>query len=57
MEISIIILSYKMKGLVRNCLRAIYDAQLTLDYEIIVVDNGSQDNIEEIKQRQRLDWI
>jgi len=51
MEISIIILSYKMKGLVRNCLRALQDAQLDLLHEIIIVDNGSQDNIEELQQQ------
>ena len=43
MDLSIIILNYQMLGLVKNCLKAIKDLHLPFRYEIIVVDNHSQD--------------
>ncbi len=46
MDISIIILNYKTKGLVKNCIRSIKDSLDDLSYEIIVVDNNSEDGIE-----------
>lgn len=52
MDISIIILNYKTKGLVKNCLRSIKNADLEgLSYEIIVVDNNSADNIKEMLRK------
>ncbi|MFH0856581.1 MAG: glycosyltransferase family 2 protein [bacterium] len=48
MELSIIILNYKYKGLVKNCLRNIKAIDLKLNYEIIVVDNASSDGIGEM---------
>lgn len=55
MDLSIIILNYKYKGLVKTCLRNI-KSSLTLsaqegfklDYEIIVVDNASNDAVDEM---------
>jgi GT2 family glycosyltransferase len=44
MDLSIIILNYKQKGLVKQCLKGIVTAQPQLDYELIVVDNNSGDN-------------
>lgn len=52
MEISIVILSYKMKRLVKNCIRAIQEARFSLPYEIIVVDNNSEDGIEQMMKEQ-----
>lgn len=43
MELSIIILNYKSKGLLKQCLRGIADSHLGMDYEVIVVDNASGD--------------
>ena len=67
MDISIIILNYKSKGLALNCIKSIKEADFSvppflsrskrevkgekggfLKYEIIVVDNNSDDNIGEI---------
>lgn len=49
MDISIIIVNYKSKGLTLNCLTSIKAANFgKLQYEIIVVDNNSDDQIEEI---------
>ena len=52
LELSIIILNYKMRGLVKNCLKAILESEIKVEYEIIVVDNNSGDGVEEmIKER------
>jgi GT2 family glycosyltransferase len=49
MDISIIIVNYKNKGLTLNCIQSITEAKFgDLKYEIIVVDNDSDDNIGEI---------
>jgi GT2 family glycosyltransferase len=53
MDISIVILNYKSKGFVMSCLKSIYEADFLLayrqlNYEIIVVDNASDDNIGDI---------
>lgn len=47
-DLSIIILNYKMDGLVKNCLKSIYEHEHSISKEIIVVDNGSNDEIETI---------
>ena len=44
MDLSIVILNYKQAGLIKYCLRGIKNANLSLKYEIIVVDNNSGDN-------------
>jgi len=49
MDISIVIVNYKSKGLTLNCIKAIEEASFAdLQYEIIVVDNNSGDNLGEI---------
>lgn len=45
MDISIILLNYKQKGLVKQCIKGIMSAQPQLNYEIIVVDNNSGDGV------------
>ncbi|MFH1773093.1 MAG: glycosyltransferase family 2 protein [Patescibacteria group bacterium] len=58
MDISIIILNYKSKKLVLNCLKSIKEADFgLLKYEIIVVDNNSQDGLRESLIKQNLDVI
>ena len=48
MDISFVILNYKSKGLLRNCLRSIMELDWSgLRYEIIVVDNDSRDGVKE----------
>jgi GT2 family glycosyltransferase len=47
-DLSIVILNYKVKGLVKQCIRNAKVSTVGLDYEIIVVDNGSCDGIEEM---------
>jgi len=48
MDLSIVILNYKTKGLVKQCIRNVMVSTANLDYEIIVVDNNSEDGIEEM---------
>lgn len=50
-EVSIIILNYKMKRLVKNCIRSIQESKISVPYEIIVVDNDSRDGIEEMMKK------
>lgn len=45
MTLSIIILNYKQKNLTRETVKGILDLDLQFDYEIIVVDNNSQDGL------------
>lgn len=44
MDLSIIILNYKTRGLVKQCIRNVKGSVNNLDYEIIVIDNGSNDD-------------
>lgn len=43
MDISVCIVSWNTKGLLRKCIQSIYDKTSGLNYEIIVVDNNSRD--------------
>lgn len=51
MILSIIILNYKTKGLLRQCLQGIQDCQLPMEHEVIVVDGHSGDgSVEMVRQ-------
>jgi len=45
MLLSIIILNYKSKNLVRNCLRALFESETDFPFEVIVADNNSNDGV------------
>lgn len=45
-ELSIVIVNYKNQHLIAQCVQSILDCEQTISYEIIVVDNDSQDNTE-----------
>lgn len=48
-DVSIVIVNYKSKGFTLNCLKSIKDSNWhNLKYEVIVVDNNSDDSIGEI---------
>jgi len=47
MTLSIIILNYNHKNLLKNCLESLKEADLKLDHEIIVTDNNSKDGSQE----------
>ncbi len=44
MDISIVIVNYNTRDLLRNCLNSIFETVLDISYEIIVVDNASGDS-------------
>ena len=43
MDVSIIIVNWNTKGLLRDCLSSVYEHAGDVDYEIIVIDNASAD--------------
>ena len=47
MQLSIIIINYKCGQLVIDCIQSIYEQNSTFSYEIIVVDNHSEDGSRE----------
>jgi len=50
MDVSIIIVNWNTKGLLRDCLTSIYEQAGPVDYEVIVVDNASTDgSVETVK--------
>ncbi|MEE0441482.1 MAG: glycosyltransferase, partial [Thomasclavelia sp.] len=42
-DVSIILVNYKSKFLTENCIKSIYNSQCQLKFEIIVIDNHSED--------------
>jgi len=43
LDVSIIIVNWNTKGILRNCLQSIYEQTDGIDFEVIVVDNASTD--------------
>jgi hypothetical protein len=48
MDLSIVIVNYKSAALILDCIRSIIEQTTALSYEIIVVDNHSQDNSQQM---------
>ena len=48
MVLSIVIINYKTPGLVVRCLESLFETPPLNSYEIIIIDNASQDNSIEI---------
>jgi len=49
--LSIVILSYNTKGLLRNCLQSLEKVKREIDFEVVVVDNASKDKSVEMVKR------
>jgi len=51
MDLSIVIVNYKTRDLLRDCLRSVYGSEGAFSYEVIVVDNCSGDgSVEMVRQ-------
>lgn len=51
MDVSIIIVNYNTRDLLKNCINSIYEHTKEIDFEVIVSDNGSVDgSIEMLKK-------
>ena len=48
MKVSVIIVNYKTPDLLKECLASVYEKTFDIDFEVIVVDNASEDNTQEI---------
>lgn len=49
-QVSIIIVNYNTKELTKNAIQSVFDKTENIDYEIIVIDNASQDgSVEDLK--------
>ncbi len=59
MKLSIIIVHYKTPELLSTCINSIYSNISDLNFEVIIVDNDSQDNSETLIKRQfkNIIWI
>lgn len=52
MDVSVIIVNYNTKDLLRDCIESIYAYTSDVDYEVIVVDNASSDNSAEMLRQK-----
>ncbi len=43
MDVSIVIVNWNARDMLRDCLRSIYDQTQGIEFEVIVVDNASTD--------------
>ena len=53
-DLSICIVSWNVQDRLKNCLRSIFEVRRNLDYEVIVVDNGSGDGSGEMVKEEFL---
>ncbi|MBI4215250.1 MAG: glycosyltransferase family 2 protein [Parcubacteria group bacterium] len=51
MDLSIIIVSWKVKDLLKKCLNSIFEQTKGLEFEVIVIDNDSRDGTAEMVKR------
>jgi len=52
MDVSIIIVAWNVKELVRDCLKSVFDETQGIDFEVIYVDNASKDGSVEMVSQQ-----
>ena len=47
--VSIIIINYKQKTLLRDCIKSIFDVIKSYPYEIIIINNSPEENLDSLK--------
>ena len=52
MDLSVILVNYNTKDLLRNCLRSVFETVTDASYEVFVVDNASADGSVEMLKRE-----
>lgn len=52
MDLSVVILSWNTRALLRECLRSLARPQPGIEFEVLVVDNASEDDSREMVQRE-----
>ncbi len=52
MDVSIIIVAWNVRQLLYNCLKSVYDETKNIDFEVIYVDNASEDGSVEMVKEQ-----
>lgn len=52
MQVSIILVSYNTKDLIRDCLKSVYEKTTDLDFDVYVVDNNSYDGSPEMIEQE-----
>lgn len=57
MKLSIIIVHYRVKQLLEECIKSILSNQVNFSFEIIIVDNFSQDDSIELTKKYPICWI
>ncbi len=58
MDLSIIIVNYKSKNKLQNCLQSIYSSDLSfIKYEVIVIENCSGDDLTDLKDEYKFNLI
>ena len=57
MDVSVIIVNWNTRDILRECLLSIYEQTKTVDFEVIVVDNGSTDGSAEMVKEEFRDVI
>ena len=52
MDVSIIVVAWNVKKLLYDCLKSVYDETRDIDFEVIYVDNASEDgSVEMVKEK------
>lgn len=51
-DVSIILVNYKTKDLAKQCIESIYEKTHDVNFDIYVIDNGSDDGIEELLKQE-----
>ena len=52
MDISVIIVNWNTRDMLRDCLRSVYEQTQQVSFEVVVIDNASQDGSVDMVRRE-----